>query len=58
MLDLAAQAGPVSDQDWFRIGQDPYASYEVTVDEAGGDTRPLQLQRLASDGITVLQSAA
>jgi choice-of-anchor B domain-containing protein len=57
VFDLAAQAGPESDQDWFRIGQDAYASYEVTVDEAGGDTRPLQLQRLAADGITVLQSA-
>jgi choice-of-anchor B domain-containing protein len=57
VLDLAAQPGPVSDQDWFRMGQDAYASYEVTVDEAGGDTRPLQLQRMGPDGVTVLQSA-
>jgi hypothetical protein len=46
-FDLAAQPGPVSDQDWFRIGQEAHASYEVTVDAAGGDTRPLQLQRVA-----------
>ena len=57
VYDLAAQPGPVSDQDWFSIGQAAYSSYEVTVDAAGGDTRPLQLQRVGPDGITVLQTA-
>lgn len=57
VYDLAAQAGPVSDQDWFRIGQSPYSSYEVTVDSAGGDTSPLELQRVGPDGVTVLQAA-
>jgi len=56
-FDLAAQPGPVSDQDWFRIGQEPHASYEIMVDDAGGDTSPLQLQRVGVDGVTVLQSA-
>jgi choice-of-anchor B domain-containing protein len=56
-FDLAAQPGPVSHQDWFRIGQEAHASYEVMVDNAGGDTSPLQLQRVGPDGISVLQSA-
>lgn len=56
VLDLAAQGG-VSDQDWFRMGQAPHASYEIRVDAAGGDTSPLLLQRLSGDGVTVLQAA-
>ena len=58
VYDLAAPPGPASDQDWFGLGQAPYSSYEVTVDEAGGDTSPLQLQRVGPDGLTVLQDAA
>jgi choice-of-anchor B domain-containing protein len=58
VYDLAAQPGPVSDQDWFSIGQAAYSSYEVRVDAAGGDTSPLQLQRVGPDGVTVLQAAS
>jgi hypothetical protein len=58
VYDLAAQPGPVSDQDWFRIGQAAYSSYEVTVESAGGDTSPLQLQRVGPDGVTVIEAAA
>jgi hypothetical protein len=32
--DLQAQGG-VADQDWYRIGQKPYSSYEVVVDGLG-----------------------
>jgi choice-of-anchor B domain-containing protein len=57
VYDLAALPGPVSDQDWFRLGQAAYSSYEVMVDAAGGDTSPLQLQRMGPDGVTLLQAA-
>jgi hypothetical protein len=30
--DLQAHAGPVRDEDWYLIGQQPYSSYEVIVD--------------------------
>jgi hypothetical protein len=42
----------------FRIAQKPYSSYEVVVDATTGDVGSgLALQRLASDGVTVLQSS-
>jgi hypothetical protein len=42
----------------FRIGQKAYSSYEVVVDATTGDVGSgLALQRLASDGVTVLQSS-
>lgn len=46
-----------ADQDWWRIHQDPYASYEVVVDGATAAVTPIALDRIASDGTTVLQSA-
>ena len=55
--DLAATAG-VADRDLFRLRQQPYASYEVVVDEASGDVGTGQgpaLDRVAADGSTVLQ---
>jgi len=58
--DLAAQPGPVPDEDVFRISQKPYASYEVVVDAASGDiglaAGPL-LQRIGADSVTVLQDS-
>ncbi len=57
--DLAAAAG-VADRDLFRLRQQPYASYEVVVDAASGDVGDGQgpaLDRVGSDGSTVLQSA-
>jgi uncharacterized repeat protein (TIGR01451 family) len=60
-FDLAAQAGPVADEDVFRISQKPYSSYEVVVDATSGDigagNGPL-LERIGPDGSTVLQTSA
>ena len=46
-------AGP----DYFRIGQAARSSYEVVVDATSGDIVPVSLVRLASDNVSVLQSA-
>lgn len=57
--DLAGRPGPVADVDWFRLSQQRYSSYEIVVDAGGGDlgsSGPV-LQRVASDGTTVLQSS-
>jgi uncharacterized repeat protein (TIGR01451 family) len=58
--DLAAQPGPVADEDVFRISQKPFSSYEVVIDETSGDigggAGPL-LQRIGGDGTTVLQDS-
>jgi hypothetical protein len=57
--NLASVAG-LADQDDYRIGQKPYASYEVVVDATSGDVGSGQgpeLQRIASDGVGVLQSS-
>jgi hypothetical protein len=54
--DLKARAGQ-GDQDWFRIRQEPYSSYEVVVDGAVGDVSPIVLERIAADGTTVLQTS-
>ena len=58
--DLAADAGPAADQDFFHLRQDPRSSYEVVLDAASGDISgpagPL-LERLAPDAATVLQGS-
>jgi uncharacterized repeat protein (TIGR01451 family) len=57
--DLAA-SGPEPDADLYRLRQQPYASYEVVLDEASGDVGAADgpaLERLAADGSTVLQAA-
>jgi hypothetical protein len=52
----ALTAGTAADT--FRIAQKPYSSYEVAVDATSGDVGSgLALQRLASDGVTVLQNS-
>ena len=45
--DLGA-LGPSADQDWYRVGQNPFSSYEVTIDGVSGDAGPLAglLQRV------------
>src|SRR5688572_3478385 len=56
--DLGALAGPLADEDWYRIGQKPFASYEVTVDATSGDIgQGVLVQRFASDGVSVVQTA-
>jgi hypothetical protein len=54
--DLAAKAG-VEDADWYRISQKPYSSYEVVIDQTSADVSPIVLQRIGSDGTTVLATA-
>ena len=54
--DLRGRGGR-ADEDWFRLRQEPYSSYEVVVDGAAGDVTPIVLQRIAADGTTVLQSS-
>jgi len=59
MHDLGALPGPAPDQDWFRLSQKSYSSYEVVAEATSGDIgATLNLQRIASDGTTVLQSSA
>jgi len=43
--------------DYYRIGQRPFSSYEVVVDETSGDIVPVALHRLASNNVTVVQAA-
>jgi uncharacterized repeat protein (TIGR01451 family) len=61
LADLAAQPGPVADDDVFRISQKPRSSYEIVVDgtsgDIGGGAGPA-LQRMAPDGTTVIQESA
>jgi uncharacterized repeat protein (TIGR01451 family) len=60
VFDLAADPGPVADEDVFRIEQKPYSSYEVLVEATSGDIGPgsgPSLQRLAPDGSTVVQTS-
>lgn len=56
--DLGALAPPAPDQDWYRLGQDPFSSYEVTLDGASGDIGPVAglLQRVDGAG-SALQSS-
>ena len=59
-LSLAAQPGPTATTDWFWIGQEPYASYEVLVEGGSGDlgagSGPV-LERTGADASTVLQTS-
>lgn len=59
--DLAAQPAlpsPITDLDFYKIGQPPYTSWEVVVDAVGADASVgVALQRTASNGSTVLQSS-
>jgi uncharacterized repeat protein (TIGR01451 family) len=58
--DLAALPGPVADEDRYRIRQQPYASYEVVVDETSGDIGlgdGPSLDLVGPDGTTVLRSS-
>ena len=58
--DLAGLA-TLADSDYYRLHQQPYASYEVVVDETSGDIGPGNgpaLERIADDGVSVAQSAS
>lgn len=57
--DLGVRPGPVADQDWFRIPQKPYASYEVVVDGVSGDLGSLLVDRwIVLGGQQVVQSSS
>ena len=42
--DLGAIGGP-ADQDWYRISQKPFSSYEIVADSTSGDIAGLSLDR-------------
>jgi hypothetical protein len=52
-----ASVGGTEKRDVFRIAQQALSAFEVVVDEASGDLTPMRLERIASDGSTVLTSA-
>ncbi len=49
--------GSKPDEDWYRISQQAYASYEVLVEATAGEIAPPVLERIAADGTTVLQTS-
>jgi len=56
--DLGALPGPLPDEDWYRIGQKAYSSYEVVVDATSGDIGSgVLVQRYAAGGTTLVQTA-
>lgn len=58
--DLGAQPGPVPDQDWYRIVEQPFSSYEVLTDGFTGDIAtgfPQTLERVTNLG-GVLQGSS
>ena len=59
LADLRAQPGPTADADLYSVSQQPWSSYEAVVDGASGDLGAAgpALERLASDGVTVLQNS-
>ncbi len=56
LQDLAAVAG-AADVDYYRVAQQPRASYEAVVEGASGDLLPLSLDLLGADNATVLASS-
>jgi trimeric autotransporter adhesin len=57
--DNLAAVGGAANTDFYSISQKPYSSYEILVDATSGDIGPtLDLDRIAADGTTVLQSSA
>lgn len=56
-LGARGESRKVADQDWYRLTQKRQSSYEVVVEATSGDVCPADVDRLASDGATVLQTA-
>src|SRR4030095_9175386 len=55
--DLGALPGPAADQDWYRISQKPFSSYEIVADATSGDIgTTLVVNRTDATG-SVLQSS-
>lgn len=47
---LAARPGPVADADWYFVPQDPYTSWEVTIDGLTTASGSVDLERVDSGG--------
>jgi hypothetical protein len=60
--DLGAQPGPVADQDWYSLSQEPFSSYEILCDGFTGDTTSgglaTILQRVDSTGAVLQDSSS
>jgi len=57
--DLATLPGPVADDDWYRISQKPFSSYEIVADATSGDIGPnLLLDRTDGAGAPLQSSVA
>jgi hypothetical protein len=58
VADVQSDPGPTADRDDYRLSLPPFTSHEVVLDAVSGDAAPgLQLQRIATDGSTVLQAS-
>jgi hypothetical protein len=56
--DLGALPGPAADQDWYRISQKPFSSYEIVADATSGDIgTTLSVTRTDAAGTGLLQSS-
>lgn len=60
--DLGVQPGSLADEDWYRMPQAPYSSYEVVVEGMTGDlwdpsSAFPSLHRIGADGTTIVQGA-
>lgn len=58
--DLGVLAGNQPDQDWYRLSQKPFSSYEIVADSTSGDIQAaggLSLDRLDATGTTVISSS-
>jgi hypothetical protein len=57
--DLGALPGPVADQDWYRLSQKPFSSYEIVADATSGDIgTTLNVLRTSDTGSPVQTSVA
>jgi hypothetical protein len=57
--DLGALAGPAADQDWYRISQKPFSSYEIVADATSGDIgTTLLVRRTDQTGAGIQTSVA
>jgi hypothetical protein len=58
--DLGVLPGPSADQDWYRISQKPFSSYEIVADSTSGDVQAaggMTLDRTDAGGGVVIQSS-
>jgi len=56
--DLGVLPGNLPDQDWYRLSQKPFSSYEIVADSTSGDIGgTLALERIGTDGTTVVQAS-